>query len=286
MQHLVDLLILGKTVRIGCPDARFETWIRALYRSMELSRPAGRSRVDLEYRVERSVDRTGFHVRDDCRTDVFAETAGESLARLEDALTIELQLMRPDLLFVHAAALAGQHGGFALVGNSGAGKSTLAWALTRYGLRYLSDELAPFEVGTQRAAPFSRAIHLKTEPPGPHALPPTTIDTRFSLCVPVESLAGGAADAPQEMRTLFFLSPADRPAIPEIRDLTPGEAVSRLFVHTLNAGAHPAYGVEAVMRIAGHASCYDLAAADLDATCELVRSVVEPAARGDGLSQQ
>ena len=58
-----------------------------------------------------------------------------------------------------------------LVGESGCGKSSLAWALTRRGLGYFSDELAPIEVEGVRVLPFPRALRLKAAPPPPNASP-------------------------------------------------------------------------------------------------------------------
>jgi hypothetical protein len=257
--------------------------MRALYRCMERgavhAQGAGASGADLEYHVERSLDPEGFrfHERRDGEDDTpapFARTAGEILSLLEDSLTIALQLQRPDLLFVHAAALAGDQGAVVIVGPSGAGKSTLAWALAGHSYRYLSDELAPFDVERLQVVPFARAIHLKVPPPGALTLPPDIVETHTNLCVPAASLPGGFADAPTSLDALCFLAPEPRPAKPQIRELSTGTAVSRLFSNTLNALAHPHYGVDATIRLARNARCYELAAADLEATCKLVKSVI------------
>jgi hypothetical protein len=77
------------------------------------------------------------------------------------------------------------------------------------------------------------------------------------------------------VHTLLFLDPKERPAEPALRKLSPAEGTSRLFVNALNAAAHPAFGVDALVRIARQASCYELTSSDLDATCELIRSVVD-----------
>ncbi len=269
LQPIVDLLVLGKNVRVRCPDAGFAAWIRNLYRCME--QPAeGTSDADLDYRITTSSDPEGFLLAEAGEPCESAPTAGDILAQMENALTIALQLQRPDLLFVHAAALADADGAIVLVGPSGAGKSTLAWALTRHGFAYLSDELAPFDPGDAAVVPFPRAIHLKIPPPGVSELHEDTVDTGAALCVPAESLPGGVADAPRRLHSLIFLAPSPRPAQPEIRELTSGDAVSRLFANTLNALAHPAYGVDSAVRIARQARCYELAASDLDATCELI----------------
>lgn len=297
MQPVVDLRMVGKVVRVHCPDAPFEAWMRSLYRTME-PRAAGASTPDLEYRVATSPDgpgrgrrrrrgesgpaggggQTRFRLVDGGETVASAATAGEILVQLEDTLTIALQLQRSDLLFVHAGVVAADAGAVVLVGPSGAGKSTLTWALTRRGLAYLSDELAPFDPGAVEVVPFPRAIHLKNVPPGIAALPADTVDTGPSLCVPAESLAGGVADTPSPLRSLLFLAASPRPPVPAIQEISGGDAVSRLFANTLNALAHPAYGVDAAVSIVRQARCYELAASGLEATCELIYSTLDLAA--------
>ena len=66
---------------------------------------------------------------------------------------------------------------------------------------------------------------------------------------------------------------------PSLRPITAAEATARLFVHALNALAHPNMGLDAVLHIASHARCFDLTTARLPETCELVGS----RAQGNGL---
>ncbi len=297
LHRTVDLRILGKAFRIECPDERFESWMRGIYSEMDAEAAPGADGLlsggtipaapVVVYRIERTPggsgpDQARYRVHggpvegsDDADSiDLSTATSGEALSRFEDALTIALQLQRPDLMFVHAAALVGERGAVAIVGDSGAGKSTLAWALARRGFAYLSDELAPFDVDRAEIIPFPRAIHLKVPPPGLPPLPHETIVTHTSLCVPVELLAGGVAKAPTRLDALCFLAPSPRPHQPVLRPLTAGRAVPRLFSHTLNALAHPHYGVDAAIRLAREARCFELAAADLDETCDLLAAAL------------
>ena len=100
---------------------------------------------------------------------------------------------------------------------------------------FLKRPLAPFDPERSEVRPFARAIHLKNLPPGVSSLPPGTVDTGPSLCVPAETLPGGFARAPRSLHTLIFLAPAPRPAEPTMRELGPGEAVSRLFANTAHS---------------------------------------------------
>ena len=63
-----------------------------------------------------------------------------------------------------------------------------------------------------------------------------------------------------------MLATSARPSEPEMRQLTSGDAVSRLFSNTLNLLAHPSYGVDAAVRIVREATCYELAASELEVT--------------------
>jgi hypothetical protein len=193
---------------------------------------------------------------------------------LDDALAIELQLLRRDLFFVHAAVLQQEDGVLLLCGESGAGKSSLAWALTRRGFKYLSDELAPFAIEGIRVLPFPRALNLKAEPPAPNGLPAIALDTGEAYCIPAEHLAGGVATVPAPLSTVFFLQRSLAASRPVLRKLTPAQSVARLAANTLNLLAHPNYGVDHATEIVQNGLCFELGAADLEATCDLIQSTL------------
>jgi len=83
------------------------------------------------------------------RTDTMAQVAAmgvdDLLYYLEKDVTVEIQQRRPDLLFMHAAAVEWRGTAVVLAADSGSGKSTTTWALLHHGVRYLSDELAAID---------------------------------------------------------------------------------------------------------------------------------------------
>jgi hypothetical protein len=202
--------------------------------------------------------------------------AGELLLEFERDAIVALQGLRRDLFFLHAAALAAPDGAVLFVGDSGAGKSTLAWALVQHGVGYLSDELAPVDPHKQCVLAYPRALCLKDRPPEPDALPADTLETSRGLHVAVDATAG--IPAPRGLHAIFFLVPgaASRSA-PVVRPASAAEASARLLANALNPAAHPADGLDAAVAIAESVPCFELEAAGLGATCELVREALADA---------
>lgn len=83
-----------------------------------------------------------------------APGAGETLA--EELIFTEIVTRVSTHWLLHAAALAGPHGGVLIVGESGAGKTTLALALSRQGYQWLSDEVAAIDRTTGLLESFPR----------------------------------------------------------------------------------------------------------------------------------
>ena len=269
----IDLSIVERNVRIRCPDRRLCEWVRQIYRVMEAPlEDAGL--IDLEIVIELSRDGGEYRIQRPREGPIRAAEAGECLVLLEDALAIELQLLRRDLFFVHAATLQQEDGVLLFSGESGSGKSSLAWALTRRGFKYFSDELAPLDIEGIRVWPFPRALHLKADPPPPNALPATVLDTGEAYCIPPECLPGGTATLPAPISAIFFLQRPPAASRPEVRELTPAQSVARLAANTLNLLAHPHYGVDHATEVVRNVRCFELGAADLEATCDLIESTL------------
>jgi hypothetical protein len=71
---------------------------------------------------------------------------------------------RPDLLWMHGAAVARSGRAVILPGPRGRGKSTIATALCRRGWRFLSDDLVPLAPSDLRAFPFPRVPEFREDP--------------------------------------------------------------------------------------------------------------------------
>jgi hypothetical protein len=112
---------------------------------------------------------------------------------LKKELTIDLQKIRRELYFLHAASLSLAGQGLLIVAASGRGKSTTAWALLHHGFDYLSDELAPVDLGSLRVQFYPHALCLKKAPTLPYSLPERTLRTSFDSARAVTQLPNSAA---------------------------------------------------------------------------------------------
>ncbi len=262
--------IFDQRIVVRCRDPRFNDLLLVNYQAFRQSEDAA---ADMDYTVEGSDD-GGFRVR---RGDQIAleQENDPALPYLfiygfEKLLTIDLQRRRPDLYFVHSAALAYGDRVTMIVAESGTGKSTTAWALLSHGFDYLSDELAVLEPESCAVHAYPHALCLKTPPPGPYPLPETVTRTERTLHVPVADLPGRTVFDPRALGAIVFLQRSAGADPPRCTRVSPAEASARLYANTLNALAHPAKGLEAAVSIASAVPAYLLEAGELRATCELI----------------
>lgn len=266
----LSLTVLERSVRIQCDHAGARELLAATHAAMVA--PGSAARADFEYRVVPAVgSEEGFSVQRDAREIGRAHSPGDVLFLLKQDLVVEIQRARPDLYFVHAAALEREGRGLILVAESGGGKSMTTWALLHEGFRYGSDELAPVEPRTGRVHGFPTALCLKSDPPDSFPLPPGAIRTPGARHVPVDSLPAPLARFPSVLAAIFFIIHyRPRNPRPSVREVGPAEAGARLFAQALNALAHPQEGLDAAIDIARGSRCFSLETGDLRATSQLV----------------
>jgi hypothetical protein len=254
-------------VRASCDDPELARLLDLNFERLAAPDPDD-SFADLSYSLRRADG--GFRLERWGRAPLRASDTGALLYLLEKDVTVELQKLRSDLYFLHAAALVWRETAVLVVGASGAGKSTLAWALCHHGFGYLSDELSPIELDALRVHAYPHALCLKTAPPGPYPLPPSILETASTLHVPVSELPGGVgAGAP--LQAVFFLAPETSASEePAVRALSAAEAGARLLVHALNPLAHAADGLDPALAIAQRVRRFELRRGNLERTCALV----------------
>jgi hypothetical protein len=268
----LSLEILGLRVAVDCADAAAVDLV--LGNCGAMIAPPGHTEVDLGYRIRRDESAATYALtRGDDPPVACADLDDLSFA-LEKDLTVELQLRRPELLFLHAAAIEWQGFVVLLAAASKSGKSTTAWALLHHGFRFLSDELAPIDLTTMNVLPFPHALCLKHEPAAPYALPASALHHGARIHVPTNALPGPTVTAPGPLAAAFLLSYQSDLDQPELRPLGAAEASARLYVTALNPLAHANQGLDAVVRIAESVPCFALASAGLAPTCELIRDTV------------
>ena len=263
----LSLRIVGQAVEIACDDPAAASALRENYEGLSWDAAGG---VGLRYRISAEPSTSGFLLTGPNGRASAAADLGELVFQVEKAIIVAIQECRPDLLFLHAAALERDRAVWLVVGESGAGKSTTAWGLLHHGFGYLSDELAPIDLDTLEVIPYPHALCLKRRPAPPYLLPAESLDLGRTIHVPARSLPSVSRLDPCALQALFFVSQDDRVREPALRRLSTAEAAARLYVSTLNALAHEARGLDAVLRVTGQAACFLLQAGDLQRTCELI----------------
>ncbi len=270
----LSLEVLGLRVHVGCADATTATVLQANFGAMIAPHDSGVH--DFRYRIERG-PQSSFTLARDAAEPCACADLGDLVFALEKDLTIELQLRRRDLLFLHAAALEWHGHSVLLAGASGSGKSTTAWALLHHGFRFLSDELAPLELDTMTVHAFPHALCLKHEPPRPYSLPAAAIRLGPRVHVPPHALPSSTAAAPHPLAAVFLVTHRPELAVPQLREIGRAEASARLYVCALNPLAHANQGLDAAVRIAERTPCFAVDTAELGGTAALIGATVAAA---------
>ena len=271
----VLLAVLGQRIRIECCDPELRALLVAMYESMAVpddGRPA-----DLCYRIDSSGTPAVISISRPGLGTFNAHAPDEMVFLLEADVTVVLQRQRPDLLFMHAAAIEMQGKAFLLAAASGGGKSTTAWALLHHGFGYLSDELSPVDLDSLCVYPYPRALSLKHAPPSAYPLPDDAIRLPHTIHVGASSLRGAVLNEPRPIGAVFVLQRERSGGFPTLRTLEAAEAAAYLYVNALNALAHSNRGLEAVVHVAGHVPCYAVSIGELRATCALIEHAVKRA---------
>jgi hypothetical protein len=271
---------LGCGVRVECRDPEALELLVGNYGRMRVYKPDSPS---LEYTVSRCRNRSGFRIARRGREPLMAADDGEFLFLFEKDLTIELQKLRRDLYFVHAAALGVSGRAFLLVAASGKGKSMTTWALLHHGFRYLSDELGPLALDSLEVQPYPHAICLKDNPPWPYSLPDQILRTSSTVHIPTLQLPNAAVFNPMPLAAIFFLEYCPRLNSSGVRRLSKAEAAARLFVHALNPLAHREDGLAGAVTVAQNVVSFCLDSGELSLTCDLITRTLESAAANHGL---
>ncbi|MCI0428000.1 MAG: hypothetical protein L0Z46_08300 [Nitrospiraceae bacterium] len=229
----------------------------------------------ITYRVEREANEGSFCISRDGACPLISRNDADFLFLFEKDLSIELQYQRPDLFFVHAAVVERQGKAVILAAPSGTGKSTLTLALLHAGFRYLSDELAPLDLSTLQVMPYPHALCLKAEPPEPFELPKGAIRTLNTIHIPTRFLPATALSGPVPIAAVFFIHRGgDAGPKALLREVGSAQAAVRLYANALNALAHSGDGLDAAVRIALSAPCYELDSTDLVRVGPAIESLI------------
>lgn len=261
--------LLERRILIDLPAEGGAEDLLASYSHLEAETAA----TDLEYRLSLT-ERETLHLQRD--GDSCGEIApGRLLAAFDDDLVVQLQLLRPDLLFQHAAVVSWKGRAVVFAAGTGSGKSTLCWALLHHGLDYMSDELGPIDPESLAVHPYSRAVCLKSPPPDPYALPGGVVRGTGTLHVPVSRLPRPPVREPLPLGAVFFPTWNAEHRVPSVRRLGIAESATRLCANGLNLLAHPEAGLQPTVEIARRVPAFELKTAELEASCGAVLETLD-----------
>ena len=225
--------------------------------------------ADLEYEIR--ANSAGYLLlRSDDELNTCAANLGELVYALEGDIAVQLQLRRPDLLFLHAAVISNERSTCLVTGPSGAGKSTICWGLLHHGFRYTSDELAPIRLTDMTVHPYAHALCLKRAPPDHYRLPCDAIRSKRGYHVPATAMPLRLQRTPPAIRHLFFVQYDPNLVTPELTAVDTAEATARLYPNVLNALAHDGDGLTAVADVVSGLTCLNVRSAQLNRTCEML----------------
>ncbi len=267
MNNPLCLELLGAAITIHCEDLAI---VRALALAYDALVVAPQTSAAIDYRLTYAVDE-GY---------VLAHAAGDVtpcrdlynvLYYLDKWLTYDVQKLRPDLLFVHAAALEYAGNACLLVAPSGAGKSTTTWGLLHHGFNYLSDEHAVIDLQSRRVEPYPRALWLRQSPPA-YRLPEVVLRTSQSIHVPTVSLPAFAIAKSIPLRTVYFLRHDPTAAGPSIRPISHAQASAHIFSQALHLNTVNTASLTSVVQLMATCQHFEVVTADLIPACELLQA--------------
>lgn len=229
----------------------------------------------LQYHVRSIGKGGGFEVsRLDGDFRSTARDIGQLIYLLESDLVVQLQFLRPDLLFLHSAVISDGRLAYLFTGPSGAGKSTTCWGLLHHDFHYLSDELAPVSLEQGSVSPYSHALCLKSLPPVAYPTPDEALVTGRGIHIPLPAMPTRPLGSELPIGSIFFVEHRERNKKASAEQVGHAEAATRLYPNILNALAHSNDGLDAALRLTRDIECYRLDAADLADTCRLVARII------------
>jgi hypothetical protein len=271
----ITLLIFECIIDVHCNSAHLISILENVYGAMQIA--DSNKLPDIKYTINfNHADGNTIIISRKGIVDLIADNIGEFIFFLEKDMTIKLQKIRADLLFIHSAALEYQGKGLLLVAPSGTGKSTTAWGLINTGFNYLSDELAPIDLNTMMIHSYPHAICLKARPPM-FELPDSCLVTSQTMHVYGESFSASIQHSLTPLKAIIFLEYHPEILQPEISPMSRAEASANLYANSLNILAHDKsdYGMEAAIIMATEARNYRLFSNQLDKTCDKLKSLIQ-----------
>jgi hypothetical protein len=258
------------TFVIECPDDEVAGLVDVVFGGLLVRSASASAAVGPSYHIERDGAEHAFRVRDGDGSVTRLKNADSLLFHLDKSLTLALQRRRPDLFFLHAAAVALRDRVAVLAAPPGTGKSTLAMALLDRGFTYLSDELAPIDITSLLVCPYPHAVCLKSHPV---RVPQGALAVGRRFHVSPGLLAAAIADEPLPVAAFVFLrrGPGSEALS---RRLRAAAGATHLLANTLNALAHKRDGLAVAADLAQRVPSFEMDTSSLRAACAEVETIL------------
>lgn len=206
-------------------------------------------------------------------------TVPDPLAFVQWYVFENISLLARDCQLIHAASLAWGDEGVIFPAASGRGKTTLALGLVKRGFRFLSDELAWLNSGSVWVKPFPRRLNVSDHslqllglPPGPEGRAfPREGGTREWAMDPTD-VAPDVEIGPARLRHVVFLNGFGE--LPRLRPLSSTAGIMRLFKFSFDPPSDPAATIFDFAPLLDGARCFELVVGDVNATVDLVHTLV------------
>ena len=179
--------------------------------------------------IEVGRDADGYHLLMEDEASVRGGTLDDVVRCAEYHVVGSLIKATPELLWLHAGAVARDGRAVLFVGPSGCGKSTLATALCRRGYRYLADDTVPLDPASGQVIPFPLAPMVRQ--PAGQEVPPELLRTLIKTAPHLEM--ADTCREPSPIEAVAFPAYAPRAAAGLVR-CSPATAALQLLQQCLN----------------------------------------------------
>jgi hypothetical protein len=173
---------------------------------------------------------------------------------------------RPDLLWMHGAAVERAGSALLIVGRSGQGKSTLSTRLCEAGWRLLSDDVAPIRMDTDEVIPFPQSAFRRVYPGHEIGADETGFLTKEEVPLPESALHL----KPAPIKAVVFPS-FKHGASSAMEQLSPGNAAIEFMGNCFNFDDHQATAVARIARLAELIPMYRLTYGDGSAGADAIQ---------------
>lgn len=254
----------GKQLEVLTDIPAFRDFFERTYRSMLV--PELRSSVG---RVEVFRKGAGYIIRGLETFEINEERPVDSFHDyLRHQVLFHFIKARPDLLWIHGAAV--ERDGFALlfVGPSGHGKSTLSTRLCENGWRLLSDDAAPIRMDSNEVLPFTQAPHRRKPSEREMKADELGIFEKEEVAMPSGSLHRDSAAVKAVVFPIF-----KHGSSAELTRRPPGEAALDLLRNSTNFVDHKESAVDLAARFGREVPMYQLTFGDWQSAARLLETL-------------